>query len=110
MEVQENITSVQKNRTQEAAVETAVQKIETVNQAGTSSVQPNKTCVQKNQTVPSPAEINAKNAAESTGRVADDGGAAVFFTADQVRAMTPAQVKANYPRSVESMKCRTFFG
>ena len=110
MEVQENITSVQENRTQETAAEAAVQKIKTVNQAGSNSVQPNETCVQKNQTVPSPAEINAKNAAESTGRVADDGGAAVFFTADQVRAMTPAQVKANYPRIVESMKCRTFFG
>ena len=110
MEVQENITSVQENGTQETAVETAVQKSETVNQVGVGSVQPDGTCVQKNQTAPSPAEINAKNAAESTGRVADDGGAAVFFTADQVRAMTPAQVKANYPRIIESMKCRTFFG
>ena len=73
-------------------------------------VQENETAVQNNETMPSPAEINAKNAAQSTGRVADDGGSAVFFTAEQVRAMTPAQVKANYPRIVESMKCRTFFG
>ena len=110
MEVQENITAVQENRTPEMAAESAVQKIETVDQAGAGSVQTNETGVQNPGTVPSPAEINAKNAAESTGRVADDGGAAVFFTADQVRAMTPAQVKANYPRIVESMKCRTFFG
>ena len=110
MEVQENITSVQENRTPETAAESAVQKIETINQAGAGLVQTNETCVQNSGTMPSPAEINAKNAAESTGRVADDGGAAVFFTADQVRAMTPAQVKANYTRIVESMKCRTFFG
>lgn len=73
-------------------------------------VQENKTAVQNSETMPSPAEINAKNAAQSTGRVADDGGSSVFFTAEQVRAMTPAQVRANYPRIVESMKCRTFFG
>lgn len=108
MEVQENITSVQENGTPERAAESVVQKIETADQAGVSLVQTNETNVQNSGTVPSPAEINAKNAAESTGRVADDGGAAVFFTADQVRAMTPAQVKANYPRIVESMKCRTF--
>lgn len=110
MEVQENITSVQENRTPERAPESAVQKIETIDQADGGVVQVNETNVQNSGTVPSPAEINAKNAAESTGKVADDGGAAVFFTADQVRAMTPAQVKANYPRIVESMKCRTFFG
>lgn len=109
MEVQENITAVQGNRTQEATAEAAVQPNETVNQADINSVQSNETHVQKNQTMPSPAEINAKNAAESTGRVADDGGSAVFFTAEQVRAMTPAQVKANYSRIIESMKCRTFF-
>ena len=110
MEVQENITVVQENETQEMAAEAAVQENETSNLAGAGSVQPNETDVQKIGTAPSPAEINAKNAAESTGRVADDGGSAVFFTADQVRAMTPAQVKANYPRIVESMKSRTFFG
>lgn len=95
-QVQENITMVQNS-------ETTVQENQTV-------VQENETAVQNNETMPSPAEINAKNAAQSTGRVADDGGSAVFFTAEQVRAMTPAQVKANYPRIVESMKCRTFFG
>ena len=110
MEVQENITSVQENRTPETVAESAVQKIKTIDRTGVNSVQMNETNVQDSGTVPSPAEINAKNAAESTGKVADDGGAAVFFTADQVRAMTPAQVKANYPRIVESMKCRTFFG
>ena len=110
MEVQENITSVQENGTPERTAESVVQKIETINQTDVSTVQTNETGVQNSGTMPSPAEINAKNAAESTGRVADDGGSAVFFTADQVRAMTPAQVKANYPRIVESMKSRTFFG
>ena len=95
-QVQENITEVQNS-------ETMVQENQTV-------VQENETEVQNSETSPSPAEINAKNAAQSTGRVADDGGSSVFFTAEQVRAMTPAQVKANYPRIVESMKCRTFFG
>lgn len=95
-QVQENITEVQNS-------ETVVQTNQTV-------VQENETEVQNSETMPSPAEINAKNAAQSTGRVADDGGSSVFFTAEQVRAMTPAQVKANYPRIVESMKCRTFFG
>ena len=109
MEVQENMTAVQESGTPEMTAETAVQKNETADQAGAGSVQANETDVQKIKTVPSPAEINAKNAAESTGRVADDGGSAVFFTAEQVRAMTPAQVKANDPRIVESMKSRTFF-
>ena len=79
-------------------------------QENQTAVQESKTAVQNSETMPSPAEINAKNAAQSTGRVADDGGSSVFFTAEQVRAMTPAQVKANYPRIIESMKCRTFFG
>ena len=95
-QVQENITEVQDS--------------ETMVQANQTMVQENETAVQNSETMPSPAEINAKNAAQSTGRVADDGGSSVFFTAEQVRAMTPAQVKANYPRIVESMKCRTFFG
>lgn len=95
-QVQENITEVQ--------------NFETVVQANQTVVQENETVVQNSETTPSPAEINAKNAAQSTGRVADDGGSSVFFTAEQVRAMTPAQVRANYPRIVESMKCRTFFG
>ena len=102
-QVQENITVVQNTETVVQANQTEVQKIETV-------VQNSKSTVQNNETSPSPAEINAKNAAQSTGRVADDGGSAVFFTAEQVRAMTPAQVRANYPRIIESMKCRTFFG
>ena len=55
------------------------------------------------------ADANAANAAESTGRVRDDGGTTAFFTAAQVRAMTPAQVRVNYPRIVESMKCKSFF-
>ena len=53
--------------------------------------------------------VNSENAAESTGPVRDDGGTTAFFTASQVKAMTPAQVRANYPRIVESMKCKSFF-
>ena len=87
MEVQANLTEVQSNETE---------------------VQANQTEVQNNITL-SPEEINAKNAAESTGKVESDGGSAMFYTADQVKAMTPAQVRANYPRIIESMKCRTFF-
>ena len=102
-QVQGNITEVQKSETMVQENQTVVQENETV-------VQNSETTVQNNETSPSPAEINAKNAAQSTGRVADDGGSAVFFTAEQVRAMTPAQVRANYPRIIESMKCRTFFG
>lgn len=102
-QVQENITVIQNSETMVQANQTSVQESET-------AVQNNETMVQNNETSPSPAEINAKNAAQSTGRVADDGGSAVFFTAEQVRAMTPAQVRANYPRIIESMKCRTFFG
>ena len=102
-QVQGNITEVQNSETMVQENQTVVQENETV-------VQNSETTVQNNETSPSPAEINAKNAAQSTGRVADDGGSAVFFTAEQVRAMTPAQVRANYPRIVESMKCRTFFG
>ena len=55
------------------------------------------------------AAVNSSNAAESTGRVSDDGGTTAFFTAAQVKAMTPAQVRVNYPRIVESMKCKSFF-
>ena len=68
---------------------------------------------QKPEPMPAPndhiAAVNTANAAESTGRVNDDGGTTAFFTAAQVRAMTPAQVRVNYSRIVESMKCKSFF-
>ena len=51
-----------------------------------------------------PQEINAKNAAESTGRVTDDGQGAAFFTAADVRAMSRAQVKRNLPKIIKSME------
>ena len=51
-----------------------------------------------------PEEINAKNAAESTGRVTDDGQGAAFFIAADVRAMTRAQVRRNLPKILKSME------
>ncbi|MBQ8510567.1 MAG: hypothetical protein IJ493_11740 [Clostridia bacterium] len=56
----------------------------------------------------SPEEINAANAAASTGRVRDDGRGAVFFTEADVRAMTSKQVRANLPRILQSMSSREF--
>ena len=55
-----------------------------------------------------PEEINAKNAAESTGRVVDDGQGAAFFTAADVRAMTREQVRRNLPKILKSMESREF--
>ena len=55
-----------------------------------------------------PEEINAKNAAESTGRVSDDGQGAAFFTAADVRAMTREQVRRNLPKILKSMESREF--
>ena len=53
-------------------------------------------------------EINAKNAAESTGKVTDDGQGAAFFTAADVRAMTREQVRRNLPKILKSMESREF--
>ena len=55
-----------------------------------------------------PEEINAKNAAESTGKVTDDGQGAAFFTAADVRAMTREQVRRNLPKILNSMESREF--
>ena len=55
-----------------------------------------------------PEEINAKNAAESTGKVTDDGQGAAFFTAADVRAMTREQVRRNLPKILTSMESREF--
>lgn len=55
-----------------------------------------------------PGEINAANAAASTGRVSDDGRAAPFFTFADVRAMTREQVRANYDRILLSMQSGRF--
>lgn len=55
-----------------------------------------------------PEEVNAANALASTGKVSDDGQAAPFFTAADVRAMTREQVRANYDRILLSMQSRRF--
>ena len=55
-----------------------------------------------------PEEINAKNAAESTGKVTDDGQGAAFFTAADVRAMTREQVRRNLPKILKSMESWEF--
>ncbi len=54
------------------------------------------------------AEINARNAAMSTGNVADDGQGAAFFTAADVRAMTREQVRRNLAKIHKSMESDKF--
>ena len=48
-------------------------------------------------------EINERNSSLSTGRVSV-GGASEYFTPDEVKAMSRAEVKANYSKIIESMK------
>ena len=55
-----------------------------------------------------PEEVNLKNAAESTGAVRDDGQAAAFFSASDVRAMTREQVRRNLPKILKSMESDKF--
>lgn len=56
----------------------------------------------------SPEEINAANAAASTGSVTDDGQGAVFFTASDVRAMSRVQVRQNLEKIYKSMESPDF--
>lgn len=73
-----------------------------------SSKSPNGDGKSNDQSENSPEKINAENAALSTGKISSDGGTSVFFTSAQVKAMTRAQVRENYARIIESMKCKTF--
>lgn len=57
---------------------------------------------------PTPAEINARNAKTSTGRLSDDGKASPFYTAADVRAMSAEEVRANYERIMISMRSGKF--
>ncbi len=57
-----------------------------------------------NTTVPSPEDVNAANAAASTGKVSDDGQGAVFFTSSDVRAMSREQVRKNLDKILKSME------
>ncbi len=57
---------------------------------------------------PSPDEVNATNAARSTGKVDDDGQGAAFFTAADVRAMSREQVRRNLPKILKSMESDKF--
>lgn len=57
---------------------------------------------------PSPDEVNAANAARSTGKVDDDGQGAAFFTAADVRAMSREQVRRNLPKILKSMESDKF--
>ena len=59
-------------------------------------------------TTPTPAEINARNAKTSTGRLSDDGKASPFYTAADVRAMSAEEVRANYERIMISMRSGKF--
>lgn len=57
---------------------------------------------------PSPDEVNAANAAHSTGKVTDDGQGASFFTAADVRAMSREQVRRNLAKILKSMESPDF--
>lgn len=57
---------------------------------------------------PTPDEINAANAARSTGKIDDDGQGAAFFTAADVRAMSREQVRRNLPKILKSMESDKF--
>ena len=57
---------------------------------------------------PSPDEVNAANAALSTGKVQDDGQGASFFTAADVRAMSREQVRRNLAKILKSMESPDF--
>ena len=59
-------------------------------------------------TSPSPEEVNAANAAASTGKVSDDGQGAAFFTAADVRAMSREQVRRNLDKILKSMESSEF--
>ena len=63
-----------------------------------------------NESAPSltPEEINAANAARSTGKIRDDGRAAPFFSSSDVRAMTRDQVRSNLSRILKSMESGKF--
>lgn len=57
---------------------------------------------------PTPEEVNAANAAQSTGKVSDDGQGAAFFTAADVRAMSREQVRRNLQKILKSMESDKF--
>ena len=57
---------------------------------------------------PTPAEINARHAMTSTGKLSDDGKASPFFTAADVRAMSAEEVRVNYDRIMISMRSGKF--
>jgi len=62
----------------------------------------------KEETIPSPDEINARNAALTTGKIGDDGQGAAFFTSADVRAMSREQVRANLKKILRSMESSEF--
>ncbi|MBO7310737.1 MAG: hypothetical protein J6U86_05025 [Clostridia bacterium] len=49
------------------------------------------------------SEQNQKNAYRSSGRIGKSA-ASEYFSADEVRKMSPSEVKANYTKIIESMK------
>ena len=64
--------------------------------------------VESQPVLPSPDEVNAANAALSTGKVQDDGQGASFFTAADVRAMSREQVRRNLAKILKSMESPDF--
>ncbi len=98
----------------EAAVE-AVPEAETAAPAAVSAEAASVTMeeVPANETeaepvTPTPSEVNAANAALSTGKVTDDGQGAAFFTAADVRAMSREQVRRNLAKILKSMESPEF--
>ena len=53
-------------------------------------------------------EVNARNAALSTGKICDDGRGAAFFTSADVRAMSRSEVRANLGKILRSMESPDF--
>ncbi len=58
--------------------------------------------------IPTPEEVNLANAAASTGNITDDGQGAVFFTSNDVRAMSREQVRMNLDKILKSMEKDSF--
>lgn len=80
----------------------------TVTEEATEVNEPATTETEETVSTPTPDEINAANAARSTGKIDDDGQGAAFFTAADVRAMSREQVRRNLPKILKSMESDKF--
>lgn len=80
----------------------------TVTEEATEANEPVTAEAEETVSTPTPDEINAANAARSTGKIDDDGQGAAFFTAADVRAMSREQVRRNLPKILKSMESDKF--